>query len=57
MSDHETHADEHEHHSHEGGEWRVTSPMQEFTMGQAWTGLVVAVIGLLITFGVTLALA
>jgi hypothetical protein len=44
--------DEHDHGSDEDG--RVTSPMQEFTMGQVTTGLVVLAVGLAVVFGVPL---
>ncbi|WP_449271645.1 DUF7550 family protein, partial [Haloferax profundi] len=38
-------------------EGRVTSPMQEFTMGQVTTGVLVLVVGLAVTFGLPLLLA
>jgi hypothetical protein len=41
---------------HEDGEFRVTSPMQPFTVREASIGLVVAAVGLVLTFGVPLAL-
>jgi len=38
---------------HEGGtEGRVTSPMQEYTIGQVARGAIVLVVGLALTFGV-----
>ncbi|MGA9400880.1 MULTISPECIES: DUF7550 family protein [unclassified Haladaptatus] len=39
---------------HADGMTRLTSPMQEFTMGQVTTGLVVFVIGAILVFGVPL---
>ncbi|MFC7045712.1 hypothetical protein ACFQH6_10105 [Halobacteriaceae archaeon GCM10025711] len=45
-----------EHEEAETGEWRTTSPMQEFTMGQVVTGFVVLVVGAVVTFGVPLLL-
>ncbi|MCO8246202.1 MULTISPECIES: hypothetical protein [unclassified Haladaptatus] len=39
---------------HSDGMTRLTSPMQEFTMGQVTTGLVVFVIGAILVFGVPL---
>ena len=52
------HDDSHDHHDHdESGEWRTTSPMQEFTTSQVWIGLVVLAVGLVVTFGIPLALA
>ncbi|WP_266076067.1 DUF7550 family protein [Haladaptatus caseinilyticus] len=41
---------------HSNGMERVTSPMQEFSMSQVTTGLVVTVIGLAVVFGVPLLL-
>lgn len=61
MSDHaepgqEHHAD-HEHNPQESdGEVRVTAPMQEFSMGQVGTGLVVMLVGLVLTFGLAFGL-
>ncbi|WP_435360701.1 DUF7550 family protein [Haloarchaeobius sp. DFWS5] len=49
------HDDHHEHHEGET-EGRVTSPMQEFTMGQVGTGFVVALVGITLTFVVPLLL-
>jgi hypothetical protein len=46
----------HEHHPHDDAEGRVTSPMQEFTVGQAGAGFVVLVVGLAVTFGLPLLL-
>ena len=43
--------DEHDHEAEAG---RVTSPMQEFTMGQVTTGLVVLAVGLVVVFGLPL---
>jgi hypothetical protein len=57
MSD-DHHSGDHDHEHHEGEqEGRVTSPMQEFTMGQVTTGFLVLVIGLVITFGLPLVIA
>ena len=55
MADHtDDHAD-HEHHPHgEEEEGRVTSPMQEFTTGQAGIGAAVLLVGLAVTFGLPL---
>ena len=55
MADHaDDHAD-HEHHPHDDEEeGRVTSPMQDFTTGQAGIGFVVLLVGLAVTFGVPL---
>ncbi|MFC6988375.1 hypothetical protein ACFQJD_06040 [Haloplanus sp. GCM10025708] len=41
-------------HDHETEDGRVTSPMQEFTMGQVGTGFVVLLVGLAVVFGVPL---
>lgn len=41
---------------HADGLTRLTSPMQEFTMSQVTTGLVVFVIGVAVVFGVPLLL-
>ncbi|MFB6123845.1 MAG: hypothetical protein ABEJ78_10355 [Haloferacaceae archaeon] len=41
-------------HDNDTEEGRVTSPMQEFTLGQVGTGLVVAAVGLAVVFGVPL---
>jgi hypothetical protein len=49
------HAD-HEHDPDHDEDMRVTSPMQEFSMGQVTTGLVVLAVGLAVTFGVPLLL-
>jgi hypothetical protein len=46
----------HDHHPHSDGEGRVTSPMQEFTTGQAGVGVVVLLVGLAVTFGLPLLL-
>lgn len=54
MADHADHDEEH----HEGEQTgRVTSPMQEFSTGQVGIGLVVLLVGLVVTFGLPLALA
>lgn len=53
---HEHHAD-HEHAAHESAEeGRVTAPMQGFTMGQVGTGLLVLLVGLVLTFGLAFGL-
>ena len=49
MSDDSHHEDDHDHGEAEG---RVTSPMQEYTIGQVARGGFVLVVGLLLTFGV-----
>lgn len=43
-------------HRHGNGSSRVTSPMQEYTAGQAGVGAAVLVVGLAVTFGLGLAL-
>jgi hypothetical protein len=60
MSDHTSGDHDHGHgdhghgdHGDEGAE-RVTSPMQSFTTGQVGLGTAVAVVGLLVVFGVPL---
>ncbi|WP_227376009.1 DUF7550 family protein [Haladaptatus halobius] len=47
MSGHEYDAEERD---------RVTAPQQDFTMSQVTTGLLVLVVGLVVTFGVPLLL-
>ncbi|MGB9958017.1 MULTISPECIES: DUF7550 family protein [Haloferax] len=44
-----------DHHADEDA--RVTSPMQEFSMSQVTTGILVLVVGLVVVFGLPLALA
>ncbi len=39
---------------HSDGMTRLTSPMQEFTMKQVTTGLIVFIIGAILVFGVPL---
>ncbi|WP_191965877.1 MULTISPECIES: hypothetical protein [Haloferax] len=57
MSD-DHHSGDHDHGDHHSGEeGRVTSPMQDFTMGQVTTGVLVLVVGLAVTFGLPLFLA
>ncbi|WP_396613127.1 hypothetical protein ACH9L7_07650 [Haloferax sp. S1W] len=52
MSD-DHHSGDHDNHDHESDdEGRVTSPMQDFTMGQVTTGFIVLVVGVALTFGV-----
>ena len=46
--------DHHDDHGHDEETGRVTSPMQEFTTGQAGVGLVVLLVGLAVTFGLPL---
>lgn len=48
--------DEHDHDDHGESEGRVTSPMQEFGMGQVGIGLVVLLVGLVLTFGLAFGL-
>ncbi|WP_338728368.1 hypothetical protein [Haladaptatus sp. DJG-WS-42] len=55
MDDH-THDGDHDHHEGEV-EGRVTSPMQEFSMGQVTTGFIITLIGLAVVFGLAFALA
>lgn len=61
MSDHaedgqEHHAD-HEHAPEESeGLYRVTAPMQEYSMSQVGTGVVVLLVGLVLTFGLAFGL-
>lgn len=48
---------DHDDHDHEGGdEGRVTSPMQEFSSGQVGVGLLVMIVGLVLTFGLAFGL-
>jgi hypothetical protein len=50
--------DDHDHgHDEAAEDERVTSPMQDYSMGQVATGFVVLAVGLVATFGVALALA
>jgi len=49
MDDHS----DHDHHANDD-DGRVTSPMQEFTTGQAGVGFVVLIVGLAVTFGLPL---
>lgn len=58
MTDHDDHtgAQDYSEH-HEGEEWRVTSPMQDFTMSQVTTGIVVFAVGAAVTFGIPFLLA
>lgn len=44
-------------HGDGNGAGRVTSPMQEYTAGQAGVGAAVLVVGLAVTFGLGLVLA
>lgn len=46
----------HEHNPHGDDEGRVTSPMQDFSAGQAGVGAVVLLVGLAVTFGLPLLL-
>ncbi|WP_332898808.1 DUF7550 family protein [Haladaptatus sp. CMSO5] len=56
--DEHSHDGEHEGEHHEGEQvGRVTSPMQDFSMGQVTTGLIVTIIGLAVVFGLAFALA
>ena len=49
---------DHADHGHDDGEeGRVTSPMQEFTTGQVGLGFAVLAVGLVVTFGLAVALA
>lgn len=53
MADH----DDHDDHGHDDGdEGRVTSPMQEFSSGQVGMGLLVMLVGLVVTFGLAFGL-
>jgi hypothetical protein len=50
--------DDHDNgHDEPAEDERVTSPMQAYGTGQVATGLVVLLVGLVVTFGVPLALA
>ncbi|WP_201289552.1 DUF7550 family protein [Halobaculum saliterrae] len=50
-------ADHHDHDHYKEFDYdRVTSPMQEVTSGQATTGAVVALVGVLVVFGLPLLL-
>ncbi|ELY27566.1 hypothetical protein C498_13524 [Haloferax volcanii DS2] len=55
MSDDHDHGHDDHHEDEQDG--RVTSPMQEFSMSQVTTGVLVFVVGLVVTFGIPLALA
>ena len=44
-------ADHDDHDDHGESDGRVTSPMQEFGMGQVGIGLVVLLVGAVLTFG------
>jgi hypothetical protein len=60
MSDHADHdhaGDEPDHHEHEAELERVTAPMQEFSTREVTVGFVVLLVGLVVTFGIPLALA
>jgi hypothetical protein len=53
MTDHADHG----HHPHgDEDDGRVTSPMQPFTTGQVGIGVAVLLVGLVVTFGLALAL-
>lgn len=57
MSDHEDeHSDAEADEPQREWEERRTAPQSEYTMGQVGVGAVVALVGLLVTFGVPLAL-
>lgn len=48
-------ADHHEHeHYREFADERITSPMQGYTTGQVTTGALVALVGIVIAFGLPL---
>jgi hypothetical protein len=52
------HAGDHDHGDHQNSDdHRVTSPMQEFSTSQVGTGLVILVVGLIVTFGIPLVAA
>lgn len=53
MDDHEGH----EHHPHGDHEGRTTAPQSEYTSRDVAIGAVIALVGLLLTFGIPLALA
>ncbi|MFC6732450.1 hypothetical protein [Haladaptatus sp. DYSN1] len=58
--DEHSHDDDHGGHGehHEGESvGRVTSPMQEFTMGQVTTGFIVTLIGVALVFGLAFVMA
>lgn len=48
--------DDHDHDDHGESEGRVTSPMQEYGMGQVGIGIAVLLVGLVLTFGVAFGL-
>ena len=51
-------ADHHEHERYrEFADERITSPMQPYTSGQVLTGALVALVGVLVAFGLPLLLA
>jgi hypothetical protein len=55
MAGHDDHEHGHEdHHDHEEG--RSTAPQSEYTMADVRTGLVVALVGLILVLGVPVAL-
>jgi hypothetical protein len=63
MSDHDEHGhenhddhDDHSEHSSEEGLERVTSPMQQFSSREVGIGTLILAVGLLVTFGIPLAL-
>lgn len=54
MSDDEAH-DDHDHHPHGSSSERSTAPQSEYTGTQVAVGIVIALVGIAITFGVPLA--
>jgi hypothetical protein len=48
--------DDHHDHGDDDGDWRVTAPMQDFTTSQVGTGIAVALVGIVLVFGVPLLL-
>jgi hypothetical protein len=52
---HDGHGDHASHGDFQGDEpRRTTSPMQDFSTSQVGTGLVILVVGLIVTFGIPL---
>jgi hypothetical protein len=49
--------DDHEHHPHRDEKGRTTAPQSEYTTRDVAFGVVIAAVGLLLTFGIPLLLA
>jgi hypothetical protein len=48
--------DDHDHHPHGSAEGRSTAPQSEYTARETLVGATIALVGLLVTFGVPLAM-